>query len=582
MQHKLGLYIRVSTEEQAMRTEGSLESQKHRLLGYVDIKNLQSPDWAKVVEHYVDEGFSAKDTNRPGLQRMLKDLRSGKINMVLVTDLSRLSRSIRDFCGLLDLFKETKAKFLSLKEQFDTSSAAGEMMLFNMINLAQFERRQISERVSMNFHSRALRGLRNGGAAVLGFSIDPANKSVMKIHEQDASSVRVVFDTFIKEGSLYRAAARLREMGIPTRPSSEAVAPGAGSVWNTQLLLSMLRNYSYAGLREVNKGRKFEEPSALQPHERYQVVKAAWPAIIDDATFFTVQKMLDENAALERKRLSKSKNRTFTLTGLASCGECGRPLVGSTGHGRLKEVRYYIHRPLEGKPVTCEVRRWRADDVEDMVANHLTTVIERTGYLDGLESSLAEKQGEHRATLRDRRRMLERTISQTDQAMRKLVKLQLDEEDRSLQEIYSEQLKEAKELRETSKVQLRDLEDEIGETLSPEALRKVIEVNLKEFQRAWGKAHPALRKQLLRSVLAGLVFKSECIEIFYHSDRAAAIGGPVPDRNRSVFQRPVDFAGVGTTTQSRMDVVTLGVAGQAHYAKVSGWYIGRSGCGGWI
>ena len=115
--------------------------------------------------------------------------------MILVTDLSRLSRSIRDFCGLLDLFKETKAKFLSLKEQFDTSSAAGEMMLFNMINLAQFERRQISERVSMNFHSRALRGLRNGGSAVLGFTIDPTNKSVMKIQEEDAKLVKVIFDT---------------------------------------------------------------------------------------------------------------------------------------------------------------------------------------------------------------------------------------------------------------------------------------------------------------------------------------------------------------------------------------------------
>ena len=150
MAFNIGLYIRVSTEEQALRMEGSLESQKHRLCGYVDIKNMQQQNWGVVVDEYIDDGFSAKDTNRPALQKLIKDLKKGRINTVLVTDLSRLSRSIRDFCVLIDFFKETKTQFLSLKEQFDTTTAAGEMMLFNMINLAQFERRQISERVTLN------------------------------------------------------------------------------------------------------------------------------------------------------------------------------------------------------------------------------------------------------------------------------------------------------------------------------------------------------------------------------------------------------------------------------------------------
>src|ERR1019366_3717697 len=106
--------------------------------------------------------------------------------------ISRLSRSIRDFCQLYDLFKELKTKFLSLKEQFDTTTAAGEMMLFNVINLAQFERRQISERVSLNFHSRALRGLRNGGAAVIGFYVDSTNKSILKVNVKEVAFVNTI------------------------------------------------------------------------------------------------------------------------------------------------------------------------------------------------------------------------------------------------------------------------------------------------------------------------------------------------------------------------------------------------------
>jgi site-specific DNA recombinase len=129
MSFKIATYIRVSTEEQAMRTEGSLESQKHRLNGFVDIKNMQQTSWGTVIESYIDEGLSAKDTKRPALQRMLRDLKNGRVDMVLVTDISRLSRSIRDFCDLIDIFKDTKTQFLSLKEQFDTTTAAGEMML---------------------------------------------------------------------------------------------------------------------------------------------------------------------------------------------------------------------------------------------------------------------------------------------------------------------------------------------------------------------------------------------------------------------------------------------------------------------
>ena len=155
MRHNIGLYLRVSTDEQALRQEGSLDSQKHRLQAYVDIKNVQDASWGKVVDIYTDDGISAKDTNRPAFQRMMKDLRKGRINLILVTDLSRLSRNIKDFCVLLEDLKKSNAQFLSIKEQFDTTTAAGEMMVFNMINLAQFERKQTSERVSLNFHARA-------------------------------------------------------------------------------------------------------------------------------------------------------------------------------------------------------------------------------------------------------------------------------------------------------------------------------------------------------------------------------------------------------------------------------------------
>ncbi len=93
MQHRIGIYLRVSTDEQALRADGPLENQKHRLLAEVKRKNEEEPGWGKVSEIYTDDGFSAKDTNRPAYQRLMKDVRAGKIDLILVAEFSRLSRA---------------------------------------------------------------------------------------------------------------------------------------------------------------------------------------------------------------------------------------------------------------------------------------------------------------------------------------------------------------------------------------------------------------------------------------------------------------------------------------------------------
>src|SRR6185312_16688754 len=129
MQRKIGAYLRVSTEEQANAIEGSLDNQRYRLNAYVDLKNSQEKNWGGIVDFYIDDGYSAKDTNRPAYQRMMADLKKKKIDLILISDLSRLSRNLFDFCGLLDYPDKYRANFLNIKEQFDTSTSVGRMMV---------------------------------------------------------------------------------------------------------------------------------------------------------------------------------------------------------------------------------------------------------------------------------------------------------------------------------------------------------------------------------------------------------------------------------------------------------------------
>lgn len=214
---KVGLYIRVSTEEQAKLREGSLVSQRQRLEEYVRARNMMASDWGNVVASFVDEARSGKDTNRPQYQAMLKAIENKKIDTILVTELSRLSRSIKDFCGLWDFLKANEAQFLSLREQFDTTTAAGEMMMFSIMNFAQFERKQTSERVSANFEARASRGLLNGGLPSLGYDLVPNKKGTLVVNEEEAETVRYIFETFKETGSLVATLQRLNQKGITTK-----------------------------------------------------------------------------------------------------------------------------------------------------------------------------------------------------------------------------------------------------------------------------------------------------------------------------------------------------------------------------
>ncbi len=558
MPHKIGVYIRVSTEEQAQRTEGSLENQKHRLNSFIEIKNHQTPDWGLVVDSYVDDGHSAENTNRPEFQRLLRDLKRGRVSMVLVADLSRLSRNIRDFCALLDLFKELKVKFLSIKDQFDTTTAVGEMMLFNMINLAQFERRQISERVTLNFHSRALRGLRNGGSATLGFRVNPSNKSTFEINPDEVGFVKQIFTTFLELGSTYRAAQELRRLKIPTKPAS---ADGSGNYdWNTQTLGNLLRNQSYIGMREVNKSQKAQDQTELKPHEQHMIVKAAWQPIVDVGIFHSVQAMLDRNQKRARERRSNMKERTFFLTGLLSCAQCGRPLVGSTPRGRNKEFRYYVHRAIEGKPTTCEIKSIPADQLEEKVVNHLLNVVNRQGYLDGIEKNIDGIRGNQLKGLAERRRALEKNISKADNGIAKLIQLQMRQSHSDVADLYVDQLKELKRQRNEDSNLLREIAATLDEKMEASALRKVIQTNLSTLQRAWAKASQPWKKALISSVIHKVVLKIDGLEIYYHEESSA----------ESTCEK----------SESKMGGPSNDIGGLvAHKAKIRGSHIGKVGCG---
>ncbi|MGC6177503.1 recombinase family protein [Lacrimispora sp. 38-1] len=291
---RCAIYIRVSTQEQA--TEGySIQEQTERLKKY-----CEAHDWT-VVKVYTDPGFSGANMDRPALKQLFSDIQKGSFNTILVYKLDRLSRSQKDTMYIIeDLFLKNGIDFISMNENFDTSTPFGRAMIGILSVFAQLERDQIKERLMMGHVGRAKTGLWNGGQKPpIGYDYKDGE---LIINEYEAMQVRLIFDLFIngldgEQVSMNTIAKHMQER-YTNRYSS----------WNKKAAIGLiLKNPLYTGM--IKYGGVFY-PGKHEP-------------IVSNETFEIAQKKYDTYI----KNFSKSQRNPFQgrnlLSGLLYCGHCG-------------------------------------------------------------------------------------------------------------------------------------------------------------------------------------------------------------------------------------------------------------------
>ncbi len=367
--YRIGCYIRVSTEEQAQNLEGSIRNQEERLKAHVKLKNMES-DFGKIESLFIDRAKSGKDTNRAELQKLLNAIRHKEIDLVLVTELSRISRSMKNFAEIWELMQNSGCGFQSLRENFDTTTAAGEMVLFSVANIAQFERRQVSERVSLNLRARAKRGLYNGGCVAFGYELISGKPGYLKTNQDHAKVIQKAYEAFLREETLQQTAKWLNENNY--RLSRQMKGGGRTrrlDFFTVDNLHHILRNKTYVGVKTyVEDGTKKE-------------AKAVWEPLIDRGVFDRVQKMLDANRS--RKKPHTAKRFPYLLTGITFCAKCGDPLSGKSAWGRARKIPYYEHSwstkrnsTLSQKTFDCGApRRFLAKKLEGVVLNEVEKLV---------------------------------------------------------------------------------------------------------------------------------------------------------------------------------------------------------------
>lgn len=334
---RCAIYRRVSTEMQ--REEGySLEAQRSRLLSYIE-----SQGWT-LIEDYADEGVSAKNTERPALQRMLTDMKDGKFDVLLVYRLDRLVRSVTDLHTLLTLFEKHSVKFKSATEVFDTTSAMGRLFITMVGAMAQWERENLAERVSMGMLKRHEEGQRNGAVAPFGYRI--VENGNLEIVEEEAKTVRYIFESFKKKGRRMLAV-ELNNRGILTRQ---------GKMWNDPSIDYIVRNPVYYGALRWNYKKAGGERTYAET-----IVMAEHMPIVTKELFDEVQEIRKS-----RKGTGYRSDTHYPFTGILKCARCGMSMIGAK---RKKKDGYYRFYRCRGRFTfgICDMPIIPEDVVEEMI-----------------------------------------------------------------------------------------------------------------------------------------------------------------------------------------------------------------------
>jgi site-specific DNA recombinase len=335
---RCAIYTRVSTEQGLEQDFNSLDAQYDASQAY--IRSQAHAGWSLLRAKYEDGGFSGGNTDRPALQRLLDDVHGGKVDVIVVYKVDRLTRSLADFAKLVELFDQHGVSFVSVTQQFNTTTSMGRLTLNVLLSFAQFEREVTSERIRDKIAASKRKGLWVGGMAPLGY--DTKDRKIT-VNEAEADRVRTIFRSYLRLGSLSLLMAELRKQGIVTKSNRRGYSIHARSACPPAPQPVLHREVMFKG----------------------EVLAGEQPAIVDRDLFDAVQAKLSEQ--LNNHKTARMKSEAL-LTGRIF-DDRGNRMTPSHVRKRGIKYRYYLSCSLlQGQPERAgAVSRIPAAEIEGLV-----------------------------------------------------------------------------------------------------------------------------------------------------------------------------------------------------------------------
>jgi site-specific DNA recombinase len=366
------IYTRKSSDEGLEQSFNSLDAQREACAAY--IRSQVGEGWTAAPACYDDGGYSGGSMERPALQRLLADIAAGRIDVVVVYKIDRLTRSLADFARIVESFDARGVSFVSVTQAFNTTSSMGRLTLNVLLSFAQFEREVTGERIRDKIAASKARGMWMGGIPPLGYDAPTGGTRALQVNAAEAEAVRHIFRSYLDLGSVHALERRLAEQGIVSK--RHVTAKGrvlGGAPFSRGALFHLLRNRTYLGMT-LHGG-------TAHP--------GLHPAIMESDLFDAVTRQLDAHARRRGRRASAGGTGDAATSPDTAPGSAPRaPLTGrivdATGaamspatargaRGRL--YRYYVSAQLQ------QGRR-RAADLDDGVLRRVAAA--------PLEARLAE------------------------------------------------------------------------------------------------------------------------------------------------------------------------------------------------
>jgi site-specific DNA recombinase len=365
---RCAVYTRKSTEEGLDQEFNSLHAQREAAEAY--IKSQRQLGWTVLPQQYDDGGFTGGNIDRPALQRLLEDIEAHRVDCVMVYKVDRLSRSLLDFARLMDRFDQRSVSFVSVTQQFNTTTSLGRLTLNILLSFAQFEREIIGERTRDKMSAARRKGKWVGGVPVLGYDVDPRGGR-LTVNEKEARRVREIFRLYETHRSVAAVAQELQSRRWTTKSwTTKRGSRHAGSVFDKVTLLRLLTNAIYIG--------KVEHKGTIYPGEQAAIIEPMlWEGI---------------NTELRAARRGRSGTvrvqQKALLNGLLFCRSCDQPMVPTYTSKGDRRYRYYVCRIAREKGwKACSTKSVAAGVIEASVVKQLRSALAVDGARDQLQVS---------------------------------------------------------------------------------------------------------------------------------------------------------------------------------------------------
>jgi site-specific DNA recombinase len=488
---RVAAYCRKSVDDAPDQEFTSIDAQRSAIEGYIESQRAER--WVALPERYDDGGFTGANLERPGFKHLLADIESGKVDLVAVHRLDRLSRSLLHFLQVMETFDKHAVSFISVTQPlFNTATSAGRLMLNVLMSFASYERELIAERTSAKAIAARKKGLWTGGVPPLGY--DAVEKKLV-VNPTEAERVRAIFSLFADLGSLVQAVEEVGSRGWSMRaPPARNGKPATARPFTTTNVKRILTNPVYAS-KVVLGGKEYA---------------GAHEAIVDQATWHKVQRLIAERRG-DRRPWRRSKHEAL-LRGLVRCGTCGSTMtVRYTQKGDRKYHYYQCVRILKEGAAACPGSQVPAGRLEAEVVAQIRAVGRKPELLDEVVRAMEREQAERRPELEAKSRKLKKERERLEEEQRKLSSAIPNARDAvgAILHHLGELHVDLQKLSGDENAVRDELDALAGDAVDPTALRQAIE----EFDAVWEELFPRERARVLGLLLDSVTYDARRGEV---------------------------------------------------------------------